>query len=113
MALTQAGRGKVLAAIVAVFLVGGLLWSQLSDRKADAAGNDLRRDLVEAYRGTTIDDVGLVGYGDTFLARSGHSPTVATRERAGYEVEWFTESRCVVVHWDADGVDISEPTRCL
>lgn len=118
MALTQPQRGKILAAVVTVLLVGGLLWGELTERAAHSKADDLHRELVSTYGDTDAGDIpALFPHEHTeFFRRSGHdADTVAQVDggwRARYRVEAWGEARCAFVTWTDDGAEIEAPERC-
>jgi hypothetical protein len=117
VALNQSQRGKILAAVIAVLVIGFTAETTIANRGADSRGKDLQSDLIDAYHLTTSKDLpGLGVDSDAFLARSGHEPDATGQVpdgiRSRYRVGMWGKYRCVVVHWIADGVDISKAKSC-
>jgi hypothetical protein len=115
VALTQAGRGRIIAAVGIVAVVAGTAESAVANRMVGSRAKDLRADLVRSYEGTTRANVGLLGL-DGSLAVSGHSPESAVQidggVRARYRVRALTESRCVTIVWDDHRARISPVQGC-
>lgn len=98
--------------------MGGVVWTQLSDRAIDGEVDDLRADLEAAYEDTDADDIPpLFPHEETDLfQRAGHDPTTIGKIdggwRANYRVSALSEARCVWVDWTEPGVEAHDARGC-
>ncbi len=114
------GRSKRLAAIftvVAIFVLGAVIYSQIETRRANQAHSDLYNEVEAAYMGSTSQDLEPLNEGDVagtggtalddFLNLPGTDPdyfrpTSETTYEARYSTSNGGQDRCVIATWGID-----------